>query len=158
MDRAVSDNRLVTRLQPDNKLLARRPLEEVVNTGAVERLGEFLANEYVSHYSGSSGLEAAKQHLRVFRHCYPDLHVTVDGQVAEDDIVVTWFTMRGTHRGEWGGIKPTNKAVTLRCINIQRVRSGLIVEQWSGANTFEALLDIGAIRVVGKDEHENHSA
>lgn len=142
-------------LHADNKLLARRLLDEVVNTGAVERLAEFLAPEYVAHYAGISGLEAAKQHILVFHHCYLDLHVTVDGQVAEDDIVVTWFTMRGTHRGEWGGIEPTNKALTFRCINIQRVRSGLIIDQWSGANTCEALLQMGAIRLVGKDEHEN---
>lgn len=69
------------------------------------------------------------------------------GQVAEDDIVVTWFTMLGTHQGEWGGIKPTNKMLTLRGVNVQRFRDGRIVEQWGGANTLEALLEIGAIRL-----------
>jgi predicted ester cyclase len=134
----------------DNKLLARRFLEEVVNTGAIELLDQFLAPEFVVRYTGIQGLEAARQHIQTFHHCYPDLHVTVEGQVAENDIVVTWFTMRGTHRGEWGGIKPTNKAVTLRCINIQRVRAGLIVEQWGGANTFEVLFEIGAIQLANQ--------
>jgi len=65
------------------------------------------------------------------------------------DIVVTWFTMRGTHRGQWVGIRPTNKVLTLRGVNVQRVRDGRIVEQWGGANTLEALLEIGAIRLPG---------
>jgi steroid delta-isomerase-like uncharacterized protein len=137
-----------TMSEADNKLLARRLLEEVVNTGAVERLAEFLSPDYVAHYTGINGIEATKQHLGTFHHCYPDLHVTVDGQIAEDDIVVTWFTMRGTHRGDWGGIKATNKVLTLRGVNVQKCRDGKIVEQWGGANTLEALLEIGAIRLL----------
>lgn len=131
--------------QSDNKLIARRFLEEVVNTGEAQRLPEFLAPEFSDRYAGFVGIEGAAQHLRTFHHCYPDLQVTVEGQVAEGDIVVTWFTMRGTHSGEWGGIKPTNKVLTLRAVNIQRIENGRIVEQWGGANTFEALLEIGAI-------------
>ena len=135
--------------EANNKLLARRLLEEVVNTGDVHRLAEFLAPDYVVRHTEVIGIEGARQHIITFRRCYPDLHVTVEGQVAEDDIVVTWFTMRGTHRGEWGGIKPTNKVLTLRGVNLQRFRDGRIVEQWGGANTLEALLEIGAIRLPG---------
>lgn len=135
--------------EADNKVLARRFLEEVVNSGDVSRLPEFLSADYRVRHTDQIGIEAARQHLLTFHHCYPDLAVTVDGQVAEDDIVVTWFTMRGTHRGEWGGIKPTNKVLTLRGVNVQRVRDGRIVEQWGGANTLEALLEIGAIRLPG---------
>lgn len=132
-----------------NKTLARRLLEEVVNTGDVSRLTEFLADDFCERYTGQTGIESARQHILTFHHCYPDLQVAVNGQVAEDDIVVTWFTMRGTHRGEWGGIKPTNKVLTLRGVNVQRFRDGRIVEQWGGANTLEALLEIGAIRLPG---------
>jgi steroid delta-isomerase-like uncharacterized protein len=134
-----------------NKLLARRFLEEVVNTGAVERLSEFLAADYAAPYEGIRGLEAARKHLETFRHCYPDMHVTMEGQVAEADIVVTWFTMRGTHLGQWGGLKPTGKAITLHGVNVQRVRDGRIAEQWGGANTLEALLEIGAVRFNTKE-------
>jgi len=135
-----------------NKLLARRLLEEVVSTGAVERLPEFLAADFVANYGESHGIEAARQHVETFRHCYPDLRVTVDGQVAEDDIVVTWFTMRGTHSGQWGELKPTGRSVTLRGVNVQKVRDGRIIEQWGAANTFEALFGIGAIRFNTKNE------
>ena len=133
--------------EADNKVLARRLLEEVVNSGDVSRLPEFLAPDYRVRYTDLIGIEAARQHILTFHHCYPDLAVTVDGQVAEDDIVVTWYTMRGTHRGEWGGVKPTNKVLTLRGVNVQRFRDGRIVEAWGGANTLEALLEIGAIRL-----------
>lgn len=119
----------------------------MVNTGDVSRLTEFLADDFRERYTDLTGIEAARQHILTLHHCYPDLRVTVEGQMAEDDIVVTWFTLRGTHRGEWGGIKPTNKVLTLRGVNIQRFRDGRIAEQWGGANTLEALLEIGAIRL-----------
>ncbi len=142
----------------DNKLLASRFLEEVVNTGATERLPEFLARNYIAHDAGFQGIEAAGEHLRVFRKCYPDLHVVVDGQVAEGDMVVTWFSMRGTHRGDLGKLRATNRVLTLRGVNIQKIRDGRIVEQWGAANTFEALLAVGAIRLNGDDEHEPDAA
>lgn len=135
--------------EANNKLLARRLLEEVVNTGDVHRLAEFLAPDYVVRHAEVIGIEGAHQHISTFHHCYSDLQVTVEGQVAEDDIVVTWFTMRGTHRGEWGGIKPTNKMLTLRGVSVQKFRDGRIVERWGGVNTLEALLEIGAIRLPG---------
>lgn len=139
--------------EADNKLLARRFLEEVVNTCDVNRLPHFLAPDYRVRYTDHVGIEAARQHLLTFHHCYPDLVVTVEGQVAEGDIVVTWYTTRGTHRGEWGGVKPTNKVRTLRGVNIQRFRDGRIVEEWGGANTLEALLEIGAIRLPSDAGH-----
>ena len=142
----------------DNKLLARRLLGEVVNTGAVERLSEFLAPDYVAHYAGSRGIEAAREHIETFRHCYPDLRVTVDGQIAEEDIVVTWFTMRGTHLGQWGSLKPTGRKITLRGVNVQKVRGGRIVEQWGAANALEALLEIGAVQFKADDDTKTNTA
>jgi predicted ester cyclase len=144
--------------EADNKLLASRLLEEVVNTGAVERLPEFLAPDYVAHNAGIRGLAAARQHIEIFRHCYPDLHVRVDGQMAEGDMVATWFTMRGTHRGQWRNLQATNRVITLTGVNIQKIRDGRIVEQWGAANTFEALLEIGAVRLDCPDEDQTRPA
>ena len=50
-----------------------------------------------------------------------------------------------------GGIKPTNRMLTLRGINVQRFRDGRIVEPWGAANTFEALLEIGRFRLPGDE-------
>ncbi len=100
--------------ESENKLLARRLLEEVANTGAVGRLPEFLAPEFVAHGQGNSGIDEFRQHALTFRQCYPDMVVTVEGQVAENDIVVTWYVMRGTHLGAFGGVPATGKRITLR--------------------------------------------
>ena len=83
--------------EAENKVLARRLLEEVVNAGAVDRLLEFYAKDCRFPNAEFHGLDGVRQHVQTYHECYPDLAVTVDGQVAEDDTVVTWWTMRATH-------------------------------------------------------------
>jgi predicted ester cyclase len=120
-----------------NKLLIRRYFEEVVNTGNVERVAEFVAPHDV---------ETAKQHMHGVRATYPDLHVTVVCQVAEGELVASRIIGHGTHQGEWRGIRPTNKPIVIDAVNIDRVVDGKIVEHWGVANDFEALFKLGALR------------
>jgi len=135
--------------ESQNKLLARCFMEEVVNTGAADRLSDFLAPEYVAPHIGVAGIDQAREHLLAFRHSYPDMVVTVEGQVAEGDIVATWWVMRGTHLGAFGGVPATGKKIRLRGVNVQRIRDGRIVEHWGGSNSLEALLEIGLVRWAG---------
>jgi hypothetical protein len=53
--------------ESENQLLARRLLEDVANTGAVDRLSEFLAPEYVAHDTGIAGIEQVREHALRFR-------------------------------------------------------------------------------------------
>ena len=134
-----------------NKLLVRRYIEEVVNTGDVENIATFISPGYVEVYNNTRyvlGLEGAKQHVRGVRAAYPDLQLRVEQQIAEGDWVVTRITARGTHRGTWLGMKPTGKTVAFTGVNIDRVVGGVIVEHGGAANLLEPLLEIGAIQVA----------
>ncbi len=66
--------------------------------------------------------------------------------------MATCITARGTHRGEWLGIKPTGTAVAFTGVNIDRVVGGRIVEHGGAANMLGPLLEIGAIKLVSLDE------
>jgi predicted ester cyclase len=135
----------------ENKALVRRYYEEVVNTGAVDRLAEFIAPEYAEMHDNVRypiGLAGAAEHVTGVRRTYPDLHLTVEQQIAEGEWVVTRVTMRGTHQGEWLGIRPTGKPVEMTAVNIDRVVNGRIVEHGGAANLLGPLLQIGAIRPV----------
>lgn len=138
--------------EAENKSVARRLLEEVVNTGAVERLPEFLASDCRNPYTGVQELAWFREHLLAFHTCYPDLFVTVDGQVAEDDTVVTWWTMRGTHSGEYAGVRPTHKPIVLHGVNIQKFREGRIVEKFGASDSLEALLELGLVQWAAGQE------
>ena len=79
----------------ENKLLICRCIEEVVNTGNVDDLASFISPNYIESHDQtgqSSGLEGAKKHILGVRQTYPDLHVTVEQQIAEGDWVVSRIT------------------------------------------------------------------
>jgi len=135
----------------ENKLLVRRYYEEVVNTGDIDLLAEFVSPDYVEVHNNIRypvGLEGAKEHVLGVRNTYPDLHLTVEQQIAEDEWVVTRVTARGTHKGVWLGMKPTGKKVKMTAVNIDRVVDGLLVEHGGAANLLEPLLEIGALRIA----------
>jgi predicted ester cyclase len=141
--------------EDDNNRLIRRYIEEVINTGDVERLPEFIGPYYVEIYNNvkyESGLEGAKQHILGGCETYSGLHLTIEKQIAEGDWVVTQVTARGTHSGTWMGIKPTGKDVEFTCVNVDKVVNGRIVEHGGAANMLEPLLAVGAIRVVGSED------
>jgi predicted ester cyclase len=59
----------------------------------------------------------------------PDLHLTIDEIVAEDDKAVVYCTLQGTMTGEVEGwVKPTGQPITVRAVQLMRFRDGKIVE------------------------------
>ncbi len=135
-----------------NKTLVRRFYEEVVNAGNLDLIENFLSPEYAEIHDGKRhviGIEGAKVHTIGVRQTYPDLHISIDQQIAEGEWVVTCFTATGTHKGSWLGIKPTGKPVAFTGVNVDRVVNGRIVEHGGAANMLGPLLEIGAIKVVG---------
>lgn len=139
----------------DNKRLVRRYIEEIVNTGNVDALADFISPDYVEAYNNirhALGLEGARRHILGVRETYPDLHLTIEQQWADGEWVITRVTARGTHRGgAWLGIKPTGERVEISAVNLDRVVAGRIVEHGGAANLLEPLLAIGAIKVVGSN-------
>jgi len=137
----------------ENKKLVRRYYEEIVNTGNVEGIENFISPEYEEVHDGKRddvGIEGAKEHILGVRQTYPDLHLTIDRQIAEGQWVVTCLAARGTHQGSWLGIKPTDKVVSFTVVNVDKVVNGRIVEHGGAANILGPLLEIEAVKVVSK--------
>jgi predicted ester cyclase len=134
-----------------NKRIALRFYEEIVNTGDVSNIAELVAPDCVETDGVTrvvSGIDGMAQHVRAVREVYPDLHLTVERQIAEGEWVVSVITARGTHRGRWLGMKPTQKLLTFGGVNVDRVVDGRIVEHGGAANMLAPLLDAGALSVI----------
>ena len=135
----------------ENKLIVRKYIEEVINTGNIDIIEKYISKDYVEIYEGKRyelGIDGAKEHLKGVRKTYSNLHIDIDFQIAENDYVATSITMTGIHNGNWMGIKPTGKPVTFSGVNINKVVNGKIVEHGGVANLFGTLLEIGAIEIV----------
>lgn len=136
-----------------NKALVRRFYEEVINGGDVDLLPELVSEDYTEVMDGRRypvGIEGARAHALGVRETYPDLHLSIDRQIAEGEWVVSCITASGTHLGEWLGMAPTGRKVTFTGVNVDRVVDGKLVEHGGAANMLGPLLEIGAIRVVGR--------
>lgn len=62
--------------------------------------------------------------MSAIRSAFPDPHVTIEDQIAEQDRVVTRVTFRGTHPGEFSGVAATGRVVTYSGIAIDRIANG----------------------------------
>lgn len=132
-----------------NKAVIRRFVEEVQNQKNWEVYDELNDPEFVNHSAppGMTDREGSKQYLDAFLGGFPDCRVTIDDMIAEGDQVVTKKTFRGTHTGEFAGIPPTGKPVTLQYVDIMRVRDGRITEHWLSMDQLSFMQQLGVLPV-----------
>jgi steroid delta-isomerase-like uncharacterized protein len=119
-----------------NKSLVRRYYEEVLNRRQPQVLDELADAGFVSYLANGEGigLESYKAVIIETLAAMPDLNVTIEEQIAEDDKVVTRWTATGTPQLEFAGIKPTGKPITVTAIHIHRIQNGKLLEHWEAIN------------------------
>lgn len=91
------------------------------------------------------GPVALRQHIEAWLTAFPDIHVATDLRCTSGNDVVSWVTMRGTHRGAWQGIAPTGREVTIRTVAQHRVEAGRIVEDWVIVETLGLFQQLGVV-------------
>ena len=135
----------------ENKALVRRLIEEGINQKNLAVFDELCAPDFVLHNAALTvqGREAVKQFFSSYLTAIPDVHMTIEGMIAEGDTVAFRHTFRGTHKGELMGIPPTGKQVNVTGIDIIRIASDRIVEQWTNADDLGAMQQIGVIPSMG---------
>jgi predicted ester cyclase len=90
---------------------------------------------------------ALQEHIEMFEAAFPQYELLVDEILAEGDLVAVRTTFRGVHAGEFQGIAPTGKTVTIPVMLIYRVRESKIVEHWLNADALSLLQQLGALPV-----------
>lgn len=115
-----------------NKELVRRHQEEIWNKGNMAAIDEFYAPDFVGHFpfGESVGREGLRKQVASHRAAFPDWTEQIEEILAEGDLVAIRFTSRGTQRGEFRGISPTGRSVTIGEAAIFRIADGRIAEQW----------------------------
>ena len=136
-----------------NKAVFRRFVEEVFNRGNISLVDELCAPDFVEHEELPPGFppgrEAVKTFSTIFRGAFPDLKVTIDDIIAEDDKVVLRGTWSGTHKGEFMGIAPTGKSVSFGVIDTVRIAGGKLVEHWGQMDTMRLMQQLGVVPAPG---------
>ena len=68
--------------------------------------------------------------MRLHRAAFPDTRTIIDRIVAEGDLVVTHSRSEATQTGEYLGLAPTGKRLTLEEMLICRIAGDRIAESW----------------------------
>ena len=137
-------------LSETNKTVSRRFFDEVFSKGKLNVLDEIVAKDHVNKGPGTlpglpTGPEGAKQLITVYRNAFPDLHFTIDEQIAEGDKVVTRWTAHGTNKGELLGMPATDRSSTVTGMAVDRIANGKIAESWGIFDQFGMMQQLGVI-------------
>lgn len=135
---------------PDqNKQLDRRAIEEVWNRGNYDVVDELVADDFVGHSATPDqeihGPEGVKQFYMALRMAFPDIHFTIEDQIAEGDKVVTRWRAQATHLGEFQGIPPTGNQGMITGITIDRIAGDKLVECWTEIDELGLLRHLGVM-------------
>jgi steroid delta-isomerase-like uncharacterized protein len=127
-----------------NKELMRREVEEIFNEGKLELVDEYVAEDFVGHSPAapedSHGPEGYREYVRAARSAFPDLEVTIEDLIAEDDLVCRRTRFTGTHEGEFMGIEPTGNTVDVSGAVIYRIEDDQVAESW-GQNDLMGMME-----------------
>lgn len=85
-----------------------------------------------------------KQHIAGAEAAFPRYELVAEDMFAEGDKVALRFTMRGTHKGEFAGLAPTGKQISVPGIIIYRIAGGKIAEHWVHWELGTLLKQLGA--------------
>ena len=129
-----------------NKATIQRLFDEIYNQGDLRVADGIVAPNYICHnpFPGEApGREGFKAFVAYLRRAFADLRIDIADQVAEEEKVVTRFTLNGVQQGEFAGIPPTGKPVTVHAISIHRIRNGQIQECWLSWDALGLMQQLG---------------
>lgn len=130
------------------KAVVRRNTEEVQGKGNFAVSEELFAQDFVDHTPQpgcTADREGARQLYHALRAAFPDFHAVIHWQAVEGDLVTTFKTYHGTHKGEFFRIAPTGRSIQFDTVDAMRVRDGQIIEHWGVANLFSLMEQLGAL-------------
>lgn len=125
--------------------------ETVVSNHQLDKLSDFIASDCVVRSGEKSipiGVDGMREHLIAIRNTYPDYTMKITRQYTDGAYVISEFIMTGTHRGDFLGITPSNKVISITGVDIDQVIDGKIAEHGGAANTFDAFWEHHLIEPV----------
>ena len=137
-----------------NKALVRQLVEEVINQGNISMIDELLIPDFVEHEELPPGIppgrEAPKVLFTMLRSAFPDIKATIEHLIAEGDEIVLHMTWTGTHEGEFMGIPPTGKRISINVIDILGIAEGKFVEHWGVMDSMAMMQQLGVVPAPGQ--------
>lgn len=141
-------------MSTQNEAIVQRWWQELWNGGDLAVADEIVAPDFTDHDPASlwvpPGIDGCKTLVTGYRTVFPDIHFTIEQQVAAENTVVSHWRCRGTHRGELMGTAPTGKEIDVEGISILHLENGKIRHQTTIWDALGMMQQIGAVSALGQ--------
>jgi len=131
-----------------NRALVRRFVDDWLGRGDADALRE-ICHPDIEYDWGALGRGRGVEELRGMegsaRDAFPDMVVRTRLMVAEDDTVLNYSHVSGTHKGTWFGVEATGRVVRWTAAEIYTVNDGKIVRQVLVEDWTSVLVQLGAL-------------
>ncbi len=130
-----------------NKRQIRRYYEEVLNGRNIALLDQLAVPDYDEHspFPGQpNGLEGLKARVGAIVAAFHPVF-TLHQLVGDGETVVAYWTNTGTHTGEFMGIPPSGRTVTISGADTHRLRDDRMAEHWHVIEELQMLQQLGVI-------------
>ena len=136
--------------QSEYKALLERFYDAVFNLPNLTKAQNLIAPDYIDHNpfnpKSVSGIDGLKYTSKLFRTGFPDLVVAIEDLIVSRDRIVARIRMRGTHQGEFMGLKPTGKQIDITAVEIYAIVGETISERWGNLDGFALFHQLGVIQ------------
>ncbi|MFF8591341.1 ester cyclase [Streptomyces sp. NPDC015220] len=127
----------------------RRFFDTIATAGELPPLNDLIDEDCHSHDpvnpQPTIGLDAIRREYRMWRDGF-DFAFTVEDVLAQEDRACARWTWNATHKGEFLGIDPTGKRVTMTGMTLFHFgRNGKLTETWWQHDQLGLLQQLGAL-------------
>ncbi len=122
-----------------NKQILRRWFDRVWNQRDEATIHQLMAKDCIAHGlvpNVLAGPDGFLPFYKSFIQAMPDLQITLEDLLEDEDRVAARWTAAGTLTGDGLGVAPTGKRASIAGMTFARINNGQIVEAW---NTFDML-------------------
>ena len=136
--------------QSEYKALIERFYDAVFNRPNLTEARNFIAPDYTDHNpinpKSVSGIDGLKHTAKLLRTGFPDLDIRVKDSIVGRDRIVARIRVRGTHQGEFMGVKPTGKQIDISAIEIYGIVGEKLSERWGNLDGIALFQQLGVIQ------------
>jgi steroid delta-isomerase-like uncharacterized protein len=134
-------------MSENHKEAIRNWVEDVINKGNLSVVDKVIHPDYVYRSPAEElrGPQAIISFIATFRAAFPDLKLRIDDLLVDGGKTVIFFTLTGTHQGNFMGIAATGKHVTVNGTVLSRFEEGKIIEEFEILDQLAMYQQLGVI-------------
>ncbi len=143
----------------EDNIAAQEKFAEGVVSGNLDVIDEVMAPDVVDHdpapFQGP-GPQGFKDFFSTMRSAFPDMNIEPEHMSATDDDVAIAYTLTGTHEGEFLGVEPTGRTISVRGVQIARFNEDArIVERWGSSDELGILQQLNAVQIEVEEQQQD---